>query len=75
MKKRRRTNTILIAMVLLLAITLVLTNGFTYAKYASSAVFNYYLSSQGFYFDSDDLTYNTKSNVDTNNSIMIKIIE
>lgn len=65
MKKRRRSNTILIAMVLILAITLVLTKGFTYAKYASSAVFNYYLSSQGFYFDSDDLTYNTKSNVDT----------
>lgn len=65
MKKRRRTNTILIAMVLLLAITLVLTNGFTYAKYASSAVFNYYLSSQGFYFDSEDLTYDTKNNVDT----------
>ena len=65
MKKRKRSNTILIAMVLILAITLVLTRGFTYAKYASNAVFNYYLSSQGFYFDSDDLTYNTKNNIDT----------
>jgi hypothetical protein len=51
--------------ILLLAITLILSRGFTYAKYASNAVFNYYLSSQGFYFDSDDLAYDTKNNTDT----------
>lgn len=65
MKKRKKNNAILIAIILMLVITLVLTRGFTYARYASNAVFNYYLSSQGFYFDSDDLAYDTKNNVDT----------
>lgn len=65
MKKRRKNNTILITVFLVLVVTLVVTNGFTYARYASNAIFNYYLSSQGFYFDSDDLAYDTKSIVDT----------
>lgn len=65
MKKRRKSNAILIVIVLMLVITLVLTRGFTYARYASNAVFNYYLSSQGFYFDSEELSYDTKNNVDT----------
>ena len=64
-QKRRKSNAILIVIVLMLVITLVLTRGFTYARYASNAVFNYYLSSQGFYFDSEELSYDTKNNVDT----------
>lgn len=60
-KKMRRTFVVL----LILVLCLIFTRGFSYARYASNAVFNYYLSSKGFYFESDDLTYDTKNNVDT----------
>lgn len=35
------------------------------AKYASNSVWNYYLKSQGFYFESDDLSDTGKNNVNT----------
>ena len=44
---------------------LIITRGITYAKYVSNAVLNYYLSSKGFYFDSEVLSSNTKKNADT----------
>ena len=44
---------------------LIITRGITYAKYVSNAVLNYYLSSKGFYFDSETLSINTKKNTDT----------
>lgn len=49
----------------ILMVMFIVTRGFSYARYASNEVFNYYLSSKGFYFESDDLSYDTKKNVDT----------
>ena len=46
----------LIYLVIVLAFILVATNGFTFAKYVSNSVWNYYLNSKGFYFTSDDLS-------------------
>lgn len=64
MKKKRKIKS---GFVVLLVLTLifVITKGFSYARYASNAVFNYYLSSKGFYFESEDLSFDTKNNVDT----------
>lgn len=64
MKKKKRYSSLLI-IILVLALTVIITRGFSHARYASNAVFNYYLSSKGFYFESDDLSFDTKSNVDT----------
>ena len=38
----------------------------TYSKYTSSSVWNYYLKSQNFYFESDDLALTPKIHNDTN---------
>ncbi len=62
MKNKRRK---LIMLLIILTIGLIVTRGFSYARYASNAVFNYYLGSKGFYFDSKDLTFDTKKHVDT----------
>lgn len=64
MKKKRKIKG---GFVVLLVLTLlfVITKGFSYARYASNAVFNYYLSSKGFYFESEELSFDTKKNVDT----------
>ena len=62
-KKRNRSTAFLI--LLFLTLGLIITRGFSYARYASNAVFNYYLSSKGFYFESDELSFDTKKNVDT----------
>ena len=64
MKKKKRYSSLLI-IILVLTLTVIITRGFSHARYASNAVFNYYLSSKGFYFESDDLSFDTKSNVDT----------
>ena len=40
----------LIYLVIVLAFILVATNGFTFAKYVSNSVWNYYLNSKGFYY-------------------------
>ena len=65
MKKKRSIRSILFIVVLVLMVTLIVTRGYTYARYVSNAVFNYYLSSKGFYFESEDLTFDTKKHVDT----------
>ena len=44
---------------------LILTRGITYAKYVSDAAFNYYLSSKGFYFESEELTSEQSKITDT----------
>ena len=41
--------------VIFLSILCVVTFGFTYAKYVSNSLWNYYLGSKGFYFASDSL--------------------
>ena len=46
-------------------ILVVLTRGITYAKYVSDAAFNYYLSSKGFYFESDELSSEQSKITDT----------
>ena len=46
-------------------ILVVLTRGITYAKYVSDAAFNYYLSSKGFYFESDELSSDQNKVTDT----------
>lgn len=40
-----------------------ITFGFTYAKYASNSLWNYYLSSKGFYFTADYLGINNIKNI------------
>ena len=49
--------------VLILSIILFVINGFSYAKYISNSIWNYYLSSKGFYFESEDLSADSKKNV------------
>ena len=63
MKKKNKNTAFMLLLILM--IVLVITRGFSYARYASNALFNYYLSSKGFYFESKDLTFDTKNNVDT----------
>lgn len=58
MKNRR--NKILIA--LLLILLLITSATFTLGKYAYNNAWNYYLTSKGFYFESDMLSINTKKN-------------
>ena len=63
-KTKQITYSLAITVVALVGL-LILTRGITYAKYVSNSVLNYYLNSKGFYFRSDDLTAETKNNVDT----------
>ena len=63
-KAKQITYSLAITVVALVGL-LILTRGITYAKYVSNSVLNYYLNSKGFYFRSDDLTEETKNNVDT----------
>ena len=64
LKTKQITYSLAITVVALVGL-LILTRGITYAKYVSNSVLNYYLNSKGFYFRSDDLTAETKNNVDT----------
>lgn len=59
MKKKK----IIIVSLLLLTVILI-PFGFSYAKYVASSVWDYYLSSKGFYFTSDYLSDTEKVNVD-----------
>lgn len=65
MKKKKKSYSVILIVILMLTLTLIITRGFSHARYASNAVFNYYLSSKGFYFESEDLAFDTKNNVDT----------
>lgn len=51
-----------IILLVLVAISFAI-NGFSYARYASNYVWNYYLKSKGFYFNSEDLSLNTINHV------------
>ena len=48
--------------ILFIIILFVVTATFTLGKYAYNNAWNYYLSSKGFYFESDLLSINTKKN-------------
>lgn len=58
MKKQRKK----ILIILILLIILVTTASLTLGKYAYNSIWNYYLSSKDFYFESDLLDINTKKN-------------
>lgn len=64
MKNKKVTKSLLISVVVLLGI-LIITRGITFAKYVSNAVLNYYLTSKGFYFDSEELSTTTNKITDT----------
>lgn len=55
MKNGRYTKHLILSLIGIFLLV-ILTRGITYAKYISDAVFNYYLASKGFYFESDELT-------------------
>ena len=61
MKKIRKY---LIIIVIILILIFLLTKLFSFAKYASSYAFNYYLESKGFYLASDKLDRDTIQNID-----------
>ena len=44
----------LILSIAILGSMLLLTNGLSYAKYVSNSIWNYYLKSKGFYFESNE---------------------
>ena len=60
MDKSKKVIFIFLGIVVLL---LVVINGISYAKYASKSAWNYYLKSKGFYFESETLGVNSKTNV------------
>lgn len=60
MKKKK-----FLLMVLALLSTVLFIYSFSFAKYTSNSIFNYYLKSNGFYLQSDDLTTNGKQIVNT----------
>lgn len=60
--KKSTKNMILIVGVL--GIVLLVTYGFSYSKYVFNTIWNYYLTSKGFYFSSDDLDSSVVKNVD-----------
>ena len=68
MKKKTK---IIIMSIFVLVFLLLVTDGFSYAKYVSNSVWNYYLESKDFYFTSDSLGLTSISNVDNNFSIFL----
>lgn len=61
MKKNSRVMFVVVA---LLIVLFMMSRGYSYAKYASNTVWNYYLESRGFYFNSDLITGNNDRNWD-----------
>lgn len=61
MKKDTRFMLIIVSVLIVL---FMMSRGYSYAKYASSTVWNYYLESKGFYFNSDLSLGNTDNNWD-----------
>lgn len=59
----KKKNIILLTSVLGLLVILISVYGFTYAKYVSNSILDYYLKSKGFYFNSDYLSLNNEKNV------------
>lgn len=62
MKKRTKRFLLLVIFVAILSF---ISYGFTYAKYASNSLWNYYLSSKGFYFSSEELSEEGEKYVNT----------
>lgn len=58
MKKTKKKITIF----LVITISLIVTTTITFGKYVYNSIWNYYLESKGFYFESDLLDINTKKN-------------
>lgn len=54
----------LIIIGIILVTIVLITGGFTFAKYTSKSIWNYYLESQGFYLSSDKLDSSPSKNVD-----------
>jgi len=63
MKKRTKH---MLLLVILLCIISILTYSYTFAKYVSSNAWNYYLSTKGFYFSSEQLGTTKITNVNNN---------
>lgn len=62
---RKRTKTLLLSVILLGLISLI-TSNYTMAKYVSNSALNYYLSTKGFYFSSDELDTIQTTNINNN---------
>ena len=61
---KKKINILLILFIILASICGIYTVS-TFAKYTSNSAWNYYLKSQGFYFESDDLSAEGKESVNT----------
>lgn len=59
--KNKKKN--LLIFTIILGIGIFITCGFTFAKYASNAIWNYYLTSKEFYFTSDELKEENQQNI------------
>lgn len=64
MKNKKITKYLVYSLIALVGL-LIITRGITFAKYVSNKVLNYYLTSKGFYFTSDELDSIEKKNIDT----------
>ena len=64
MKNKKITKYLVYSLIALVGL-LMITRGITFAKYVSNKVLNYYLTSKGFYFTSDELDSIEKKNIDT----------
>lgn len=58
----RKKDKIILIIIGILVICFFISSSFSYAKYASNSIWNYYLKSKGFYFSSDKLTSPTNVN-------------
>ena len=63
MKKRTKC---LLLIVMILGLISIVTYGYSFAKYVSNSAWNYYLSTKGFYFSSEELGVNEITNVNSN---------
>lgn len=64
MKDKKITKYLIFSLAGLIGL-LIITRGITFAKYVSNSVLNYYLTSKGFYFTSEELDTIEKKNIDT----------
>ena len=62
---KKRTKTLLLA-VILLSLVSVITYNYSMAKYVSNSLWNYYLSTKGFYFSSEQLGTDKITNINNN---------
>lgn len=62
-KNKKHTILIIVALAIILG-GLFFNEGISYAKYASQSIWDYYLKSKGFYFNSDYLSIDEQKNID-----------